>query len=813
MTDELTLGFILTRSSRDHNGRVFIEYWVTSDQGPTKLVIEGERPVFFIRQQHYQNAVKICRRHQTHVELTQLGLKTFDDHPVVAIYTNTLNQAFLIQAALTGAGVELLEADFRPHDRYLMERFAYGSIAYQGEFRSKPMHNEVTGTRIKAGDYQPQLSQLSLDIECAMDGELFSVGLAGDTGCQTVREVLMIGGPPSHKNKHSRPKDVTSTAVPHANSEEFNIIWLHDEAALIRTLCKRINELDPDLIIGWNLINFDLRILIERAKRHGLKLHMGRGNGYATWRPARNEMQKGYVSIPGRVAIDGIDALKSATWNFPSFSLENVAQELLGRGKKVDGDVDDRIAEIVHNFYHNKPALAAYNLEDCELVLDIFSHTKIIDYLVLRSRMTGLELDRAGGSVAAFTNLYLPKLHRGGYIAPNLPKDGGLASPGGYVMGSKPGLYRNVLVLDFKSLYPSIIRTFKVDPMGMLEGLKNPTNSLPGFRGAVFHRDKHFLPDIITSLWGQRDQAKKDNNDVLSQAIKIIMNSFYGVLGSGGCRFYDTRLASSITLRGHEIMQTTSKWIEEQGYTVIYGDTDSTFVSLDDELTPTQCRQIGNELQTLINQRWDHVLQHEYEIENHLEIEFETQFKHFLMPTIRGSEVGSKKRYAGLIVDETSAKETLVFKGLENVRTDWTQLARQFQAALFDHVFHQQDPSLLIQKTVEETLSGERDNDLVYRKQLRRPLDHYVKNVPPQVRAARIADNKNLENGKSLKYQNKGWISYLITANGPEPMEYLQSPIDYQHYIEKQLKPIADGVLPFIGMDFDAMISNQGELF
>lgn len=135
--------------------------------------------------------------------------------------------------------------------------------------------------------------------------------------------------------------------------------------------------------------------------------------------------------------------------------------------------------------------------------------------------------------MAAFTNLYLPRLHRGGYVAPNLPADGGLASPGGYVMDSKPGLYRHVLVLDFKSLYPSIIRTFCIDPMGLIEGLQHPDHAIAGFRGAMFSRERHFLPDLIATLWAARDRAKAASNKALSQAIKIIMNSFYGVLGSG----------------------------------------------------------------------------------------------------------------------------------------------------------------------------------------------------------------------------------------------------------------------------------------
>ena len=158
-------------------------------------------------------------------------------------------------------------------------------------------------------------------------------------------------------------------------------------------------------------------------------------------------------------------------------------------------------------------------------------------------------------------------------------------------MDSKPGLYQHVLVLDFKSLYPSIIRTFYIDPMGLAIGVAahqqntHADDLLEGFNQAHFSRTQHHLPDLIKTLWQARDVAKRENNAAVSQAIKIIMNSFYGVLGSPGCRFFDQRLSSSITLRGHEILQRTSEWIEQRGYSVIYGDTDSVFVWLDKDLS------------------------------------------------------------------------------------------------------------------------------------------------------------------------------------------------------------------------------------
>ena len=96
---------------------------------------------------------------------------------------------------------------------------------------------------------------------------------------------------------------------------------------------------------------------------------------------------------------------------------------------------------------------------------------------------------------------------------------------------------------------------------------------------------------------------------------------------------------------------------------------------------------------------------------------------------------------------------------------------------------------------------------------MRQKLDDYVKNIPPHVRAARIADEKNKINGRPLQYQNKGSIQYIMTLNGPEPIEYQTSAIDYEHYIEKQLQPIADAILPFIGLTFDDFSQSQFNLF
>ncbi|UTV28917.1 DNA polymerase II [Photobacterium atrarenae] len=786
-------GFVLTRQSRDSRGQTEIVLWVKTDEGPCRLVIRGDKPVCFITEDDYAHAERLLREAGITVDWRSLTLKNFQHQRMYGCYCHTVRDSLQLVSLLRSEQIEPFEADIRLADRFLMERFIRGGLTFTGLPQARAGYTDFQQVKAKSADYIPQLSVVSLDIECSEKGVLYSIGLHSEMDSR----VIMVG-------------------TPNSDDEAVDWIqWVDSEKALLQALEEWFTQFDPDIVIGWNVIDFDFRLLLKRAEWNLLPLRIGRGSQTPHWRQSSQNPNSGFITVPGRVVLDGIDTLKTATYNFRSWSLESVSQELLGEGKQIH-NVHDRMAEINYMFRHDKLSLARYNLQDCQLVSRIFAKTHLLDFAVERSRLTGVELDRVGGSVAAFTNLYLPQLHRAGYVAPSLDSDNWIASPGGYVMDSKPGLYDSVLVLDFKSLYPSIIRSFRIDPLGLVEGLlleegKAEDQAIAGFRGGRFHREKHFLPKMIEALWSARDQAKRDGEQAFSQAIKIIMNSFYGVLGSSGCRFFDHRLASSITMRGHEIMKTTRELIEAKGYEVIYGDTDSTFVSLKRAHAGEEADAIGQALVAYINQWWCDHLRQTYNLDSALELEYETHYHKFLMPTIRGQETGSKKRYAGLV--KRGKEETIVYKGLETVRTDWTVLAQEFQQQLYHRVFHNLDVEDYVRQYVEQTNRGEFDDKLVYRKRLRRNLSEYQKNVPPHVRAARMADELNRQQGRSLQYQNGGWIEYLITLNGPEPKEALQSAVDYQHYIEKQLKPVADGILPFIGKHFDDITAPQLGLF
>ncbi|XOV85935.1 MAG: DNA polymerase II [Pseudomonadota bacterium] len=779
-----TSGFLLTRQLDEQETRQEIIYWFITPEGPSRVIITEPESVFFLSVAEARAAGAALGQ----ARQVQVDLQTFEREPVVACYFRTQRQLALARSRLEQIGIYPREGDLRPPDRYLMERFVTSGASIFGEPEVLPGFLSFVNPRLQPAEVAPDLRVVSLDIETSWNEHLlYSIAVTG----RGIEKVFMVGS-------------VDEVADPPGFLE-----LLPNEARVIGRCLDWLGELDPDVIIGWNLVGFDLDFLQMRCDALGIPFRLGRNGEAVRWRQQAGGQAKKFALIPGRVALDGIELLRAATWRFESFSLEFVARALLGKGKLVE-DVDMRAVEIQQMYHNNKVLLAHYNKGDCELVAEVFEKTRLTDFAVERSRLTGLELDRAGGSVAAFDFLYLPRLHRQGLVAPVVTDPSQAGGPGGYVLDSAPGLYRHVIVLDFKSLYPSIIRTFHVDPLALVLAAEEP-DPIPGFLEGRFSRSHSILPGIIEFLWQARDRAKQEGNAPLSQAIKIIMNSFYGVLGTPGCRFFDPRLVSSITLRGHEILKTTRDLIEAEGYRVIYGDTDSVFVLLPETVSAEGADAAGKALMNHLNQWWRDHLAREPGIRSCLEVEYETHFERFLMPRVRGSEKGSKKRYAGLI--RRGGEHALVFKGLETVRSDWSQLAREFQQALYERIFLDQPCEDLVRETVDDVLAGRCDDRLVLRKRLRRKLDDYQKNIPPHVRAARMAETERRARGLESRFAGGGWIEYVMTVNGPEPLAYTTSRPDYEFYIERQLAPIADAILSFRSTSLRELTDRQLGLF
>ena len=756
--------FILTGEWQDSNGKNILKFTGTSHELGTVEIKVSNNPVFFVERDSL-----VVRLNQP-LQRKEVELKTFSGKPVDALYFNTQRDLKIVAEDLHQNNVTTYESDLDPARRYLMERFINAQVLVTGKQIKNGKLTTIINPKLEPCEVSPEFVILSIDIETGENNsKLYSIAahVTGKGGEQ--KKVFIVD------EKEKKYSD--------------DIMSFKDEKNLLTGFLDWFRVLDPDIIIGWHVIGFDLMYLESKCQEYFIPFDIARGQGRVSFRARK---PRGYfASISGRVVIDGPPALRSSFFTFEDFRLETVAQEFLQEGKTITPD-QNKVEEIERLFVEDKIQLAEYNLKDAILVTDIFKKSGLIELSVRRSQLSGLLMDQLGMMTAAFDHFYLPKLHRAGFVAPNV-KDlqASEHSAGGYVMDPKPGIYDDVIVLDFKSLYPTIIQTFKIDPLARLLADENTIETLSGYK---FSGTKHILPEFIDHLMEQRNIAKQKKDKQLSQAIKILMNSFYGVMGSYGCRFYHPHLPTAITGTGHRLLLGSREYLEESGYEVVYGDTDSLFIKLKED-EGQNANYFGKKIAAYLNNFWDKKILSEYGLKSHLEIEFEKYYRKFILTPARGSEAGAKKRYAGLVV--TDGEEKLEFVGMEFVRSDWTKMAKEFQTELYFKIFNNEEVDEWIRSFVHKLKNGEFDDKLIYKKRLRKDVEEYTKNVPQHVKAARMLT------------ESGGTVYYVITKRGPIPVELKHNDIDYQHYIDKQLKPIADSVLVLLGESFDSIVESD----
>ena len=739
-------------------------------------------PYFFIQQKDLKKAQKYLAK----FKVEKSNFTNFKGVPVIKLSSKTQTELNKLYEALHKT-IETYEADIKPHMRFLMDLNIKGAVEIDGSYQSSEkidrVYHEPNLSPLKE-PYFPKLKILSVDTESGEKGELFCISLFSEK----IKKVFMI--------------------TPHKLT---NVINCSDEYDCLNKVRSEILKIDPDIITGWSFINHDLKLLEELFQKNKLAFDIGRTNEAPRIRIESSFFRNSTAKLAGRQVIDSLSLLRDPFIkeapsikfaDFESYTLEDVSQSLLKKGKLIKGK--DRHEEIISLYKSNSPAkhqkLADYNLLDAQLVYEILEKTKIIELATERSQLTGLPLDRLTGSIAAFDSLYIREAHAKNLVSPTLKfsqKEERIK--GGYVSPSQPGIYQNVLVLDFKSLYPSIIKTFNIDPASQLPSKQKDAIESPN--KAYFKNTDGILPAIIEKLHQAREKAKKEKRELSSYAIKIIMNSFFGVLASPNCRYFNLDMANAITHFGQFIIKLTAKQIEAEGHKVIYSDTDSVF--LETKLSSKEkSLALGEKIQENINEFYKDYVKKNYSRNSFLELEFKKLYLSFMMPKIRGSEAGAKKRYAGLVEEE--GKEKVEIVGLEAIRGDWTEAAQEFQVSLLEKVFHNEPVEEFILSYISKLKSGKLDEKLVYKKSIRKNLSAYTKTTPPHVKAAR-----------QLKTLDSNIIQYYITTNGPEPIQKRRHKIDYKHYIDKQLKPIAQQVLVLFNKDFDDVVkgSKQATLF
>jgi len=772
--------FLLTAHCRDAGTRFEITLWGAADSGErVRVFVDDFRPMFFCQRSAPASLTTSA------ADRRALNMRTLDMRDVDCLYFGTHAAMQQTARSLRSAGYPVYESDVNPLQRYLMERMVSGSMRVSGPRERIGRFANFKNPHLRGCEYIPDLTVMSICIDTDADGDCEVLRIKEAACVEDGRAgVFVVGGfdsaqPPGVPEKVAERSrsDLTPERVP------ADIHHCKDERQLLAGLMKYIISRDPDILTGLDIAGHTLRALQERCSKLGLRFEIGREGGSRVSASVRKSWRRGGGSsaktvwnarVPGRVVMDLAAMLRAYHRSGDDFHI----------------DAADCSAAAVE-------ALGAFN------------EAEILPNAIERSRRSGQALEGVGGSVASFDHLYLPRLHRAGFAAGDTADiDTSVKTlPGGYVLEPTPGLYENVLVFDFKSLYPSIIMTFMIDPLGFhIVGGDRIATPI----GTDFSKEVSIMPGIIRELMEARAMAVKLRNPYLSQAIKLLMNSFAGVLGSTGCRFFSDKVSKSITLTGQHILKSSIGHIEKTfGKRVIYGDTDSVFVDLGAG-SEGRAAELGVKISKETGVWLRDTLMEKYGAVSALELKYEEHYRRFFIPPLRGGDTGqgTKKHYCGAVIKEDGRME-LTFKGMESARSDWTDLAKEFQRDLFILFFSEKPPfdsaqgplETYISATAQRLQRGEFDGKLVYRKHVRKELDAYTSNIPPHVQAARQLDSPVRV------------VKYYITKNGPQPVEKLSAPIDYQHYMDSQLRPIADSILVWMGSDFDRIVSGQLELF
>jgi DNA polymerase-2 len=761
----VTVGLIVQPGYRIRDGIPVVTLHGRLDSGQPFLIEDDRfRPYFFAPPQ-----ARDLLAAEAGIEVADTPLRTLSGEPVIRVQAQLPGSVPRLRDLLSGAGFSALEADLRFPYRYLIDHGIRAGVRIEGEPTRGPGELRVfRNPQLSPAQTGAALRVLSLDLETPLDASaVWSAALVGD-GADEV---------------HLLSRDAVRGAVTHP-----------DERRLLAAVAQRIRALDPDVLVGWNVVDFDLRTFTRRCE--ALRLHhgLGRVEGSILFQQDLGFTRQTRALIPGRMVLDGIGLVRDAL-RLEDYRLETVARAVLGRGKRIDAEAPDAAAEIARMFREDPVALVAYNREDARLVLEILEREGLLALARERSLLSGMQLDRVGASVASFDLLYLPELRRRGCVAPSVDASRKQAQVrGGAVLDSKPGLFSNVAVFDFQSLYPSLIRTFALDPFAHARA---GAGAIQAPNGARFARQGAILPEILDHFMERRAAAKRRGDRHADQAIKIMMNALFGVLGAAGCRFFDPEIANAITSFGQQTLRETREAFEACGVEVLYGDTDSVFVQLasSGEAARAEAEHLRGQVESRIATR----LRESYRVEPRLHLELECIYSRFFMPRVRGGVSGSKKRYAGL------RDGALELVGLEAVRRDWPAVAGRLQRGLLERVFSDEDPLPFAREISRQVRAGELDHELVYARRVRKgSVESYVATTPPHVQAARKA-------GASAG----AVIRYVIAAAGPEPVVRngpLPGPIDHRHYVERVLRPIAEQILEPLGHSFDEAIDAPRQL-
>lgn len=593
-------------------------------------------------------------------------------------------------------------------------------------------------------------------------------------------------------------------------NERHRVVRYPDEVSMLKGLVDYVKERDPDILSGWNFVEFDIPYIVKRMGALDLK-----AEGLARI-PGQTERN----AVRGRSIFDLLGAYrKMHQAQKESYRLDAIAEDELGVTKV-------RYTGTITELWRSDPKrLVEYNYRDVELCVGIDRKNNIIEFYREIARYVGCPLDRTLNS-SNVIDIFVLRKASGRFVLPSKGLAAGDEFEGATVFEPATGLRENVVVLDLKSLYPMAMMTINASPE-----TKNPDGELRAPNGIRFSREPDGLTrSIIAELLEERDERKHLRNlypfgspeyvlyDLQQNVLKVIMNSYYGVSGYTRFRLYDREIGSAVTSVGRAIIGHTRDIITGLGYTVLYGDTDSCMVEVPPgnlEETITRAREIEAEL----NAGYGDFAKAELNADMHyFSIKFEKVYRRFF-------QAGKKKRYAGhLVWKEGKDVDEVDVVGFEIRRSDSPQITREVQRAVIEMILRGDafsDVQAYLRDVIRKYRRGEYSLDETgIPGGIGKNLDSY-ENADAHIRGAKYS-NEHL--GTDFKRGSKPKRIYIKTVTAKYPrtdvvcFEYAdQVPpefvVDWETMLEKTLKGPISRIIEPLGWDWHDVDPSRTTLF
>jgi len=729
---------------------------------------------------------------------------------------------------MTMPGVEgIYEADIPFKNRFMIDNSLYGMGWIEVPDDAFDRIIDLSELRGTDRDDNVPLRIMSIDIECYTDGK--SIPNANEF------PIIMISL--AFSEPHEGSDTLVLVAKDACTGVQPQTIFYESEVDMLAGLVSIIQRYDPDIIVGFNSNEFDFPYIVQRARNHCIPLTIGRDGREILISTTPSGTNR--IRIVGRVVIDMMNLIK-ANFSLRQYNLNTVSRELLGMEK-----LDVKPSEIPVIWDGSDVSalhrLISYARQDAWLTLRLVFESGLLGKYIELSRLTGVLLQDiiSGGQSGMIENVLLREYLKDQRLMPSRleiggDEDGDSDSDSDYqgatVIDPIIGLTDDIVVLDFKSLYPTIMIAHNICYTTYVDNTVNiddryVNRTVIGTRFVRPDVKLGVVPRILSRILDKRIQLKKlmknapaedySKYDAKQYALKILLNSFYGYSGYRRARLYCVDIASTVTGIGRYNLERTVSRINSMSsadgsikFKVVYGDTDSVFVQLIPSdgktvITYDLATRIGNEIAQAITR----------DLPAPMELVFESYVKRGLFVT--------KKRYA-LLIKNADGSERIKMKGLETVRRDWCPLTTKVLSKCIEFLLKEGDVEKAVNYVVEtvrrlrsyesmgDDARRELINDLILTRKYTKPIDLYKNKQPHTELLTRLKSR-----GQSVPNIGDRVPFVIVAKHGgftdrSEDPEYVLSNrnvlIDVDYYIDRQILPPVQRILEPFGVSRNQLL-------